>query len=71
MKLPLFVLLAVITLQPATCSLQEDYFKLSAEDIDGKVVEFKKFKGMVSMVLNEVGSYASFCVCPGADTREG
>ena len=42
------LLAGIIAPQVVTCSLQEDYFKLSAEDIDGEVVKFEKFKGMVS-----------------------
>ena len=42
------LLVTIIAPEAVTCSLQEDYFKLSAEDIDGEVVQFEKFKGMVS-----------------------
>ena len=48
MKVIILLLAAILYAQTADGSLQDDYFKLSAEDIDGNEVKFEKFKGMVS-----------------------
>ncbi|KAF0288738.1 Glutathione peroxidase 7 [Amphibalanus amphitrite] len=57
MKTLIFFFTTVLLNQVAECSLQDDYFKLSAEDIDGNEVKFEKFKGMVTLVVNT----ASLC----------
>ena len=49
MKVTITSLIAIILPNFIKCSVQDDYFKLSAEDIDGEVVKFEKFKGMVSV----------------------
>ena len=49
MKITLLFFASIISIQFADSALQDDYFKLSAEDIDGNEVKFDKFKGMVSI----------------------
>ncbi|XP_037078506.1 glutathione peroxidase 7-like [Pollicipes pollicipes] len=51
------VFIALLASYQVSCSLEDEYFKLSAESIDGEIVNFSQFRGMATLVVNT----ASMC----------
>jgi hypothetical protein len=52
-----------------TRPIANSFFELVAEDIDGNIVDFEKFKGKVTVVANvasECGEYTLFVSTPGS-----